>query len=68
MKKQVMFLIVLTICGFAYMVRAGNMSLDLGLDLGAGGGSLCGTGFTQLTGSDSNLIYDSGGNAICCPD
>lgn len=70
MKKAICFLaIVLMIFGIAYMVRAGSMSLDLGLELGPSGSvSACGTGFTQLTGSDSAVILDSTWSSICCPE
>ena len=44
-----------------------GMKMKITENLG-GGGSLCASGYSALTGSDSNYILDSTGGYICCPD
>lgn len=53
---------------------AGNFGIDLTLNLNAGSGGEGGSppgecvgAYDALTGSDSNVIHDSEGNPICCP-
>lgn len=68
MKKILIIFIIILIAVSAWA----KMGMDMSLNLGSGGVTVgppseCPSGYDALTGSDSNVIHDSLGEPICCP-
>ena len=61
--------LVFATCFIAARAYSGGMDMFMNMFLGPTPNTeSCGTGYTLLTGSDANVIHDSTGSTICCPN
>jgi hypothetical protein len=74
MKKLLVLILCLLLTGSVFADGIGGGGIG---DDGIGGDgvgddeiatSSCGGGYTALTGSDTNVMLDSTGGSICCPN